>query len=217
MAAWMPHSVEPNGFKVAVVGSGPGGIACADELAKRGYAVTVFEAQSRPGGLLVNGIPSFKLEKSIVERRLDLLRKRGVTFRCGVKVGRDISLLDLRGQFDAVYLAIGAQKPKPLGVPGVDLRGVFDALPFLIQKNVEETPEEPLIDVAGKRVAVLGGGDTAMDCLRTAIRSGAREVICIYRRDLENMPGSRREYLNAVEEGARFMFPHQSDCIVRQR
>ncbi len=198
--------VEPNGFKVAVVGSGPGGFACADELAKRGYAVTVFEAQSRPGGLLVNGIPSFKLEKSIVERRLDLLRKRGVTFRCGVKVGRDISLLDLRGQFDAVYLAIGAQKPKPLGIPGVDLRGVFDALPFLIQKNVEEAPEEPLIDVAGKRVAVLGGGDTAMDCLRTAIRSGAREAICIYRRDLENMPGSRREYLNAVEEGARFMF-----------
>ena len=197
--------VAPNGLKVAIVGSGPGGIACADELAKRGYAVTVFEAQSRPGGLLVNGIPSFKLEKSIVERRLDLLRKRDVTFRCGVKVGRDISLSSLREQFDAVYLAIGAQKPKELKIPGADLRGVFDALPFLIQKNLE-APEEPLIDVAGKRVAVLGGGDTAMDCLRTAIRSGAREVVCIYRRDLENMPGSRREYLNATEEGARFMF-----------
>ena len=141
--------VEPNGFKVAVVGSGPGGMACADELAKRGYAVTVFEAQSRPGGLLVNGIPSFKLEKSIVERRLDLLRKRGVTFRCGVKVGRDISLAALREQFDAVYLAIGAQKPKELKIPGAELRGVFDALPFLIQKNLE-APEEPLIDVAGK-------------------------------------------------------------------
>jgi glutamate synthase (NADPH/NADH) small chain len=196
----------PNGLKVAIVGSGPGGIACADELAQRGYAVTVFEAQSRPGGLLVNGIPSFKLEKSIVERRLDLLRKRGVTFRCGIKIGRDISLSALREQFDAVYLAIGAQKPKPLGIPGADFRGVFDALPFLIQKNVEESPEEPLIDVRGKRVAVLGGGDTAMDCLRTAIRSGAGEAICIYRRDLENMPGSRREYLNAIEEGARFMF-----------
>ncbi|MGH8092386.1 MAG: NAD(P)-dependent oxidoreductase [Chthoniobacterales bacterium] len=196
---------EPNGLKVAIVGSGPGGIACADELARRGYAVTVFEAQSRPGGLLVNGIPSFKLEKSIVERRLDLLRKRAVTFRCGVKVGRDISLSSLRQQFDAVYLAIGAQKPKELKIPGADLRGVFDALPFLIQKNLE-APEEPLIDVRGKHVAVLGGGDTAMDCLRTAIRSGAREAICIYRRDLENMPGSRREYLNAIEEGARFMF-----------
>jgi glutamate synthase (NADPH/NADH) small chain len=198
--------VEPNGFKVAVVGSGPGGLACADELANLGYAVTVFEAQSRAGGLLVNGIPSFKLEKSIVERRLALLRKLGVVFRCGVKVGRDISLSALREQFDALYLAIGAQKPKELKIPGAELRGVFDALPFLIQKNIEPAPNEPLIDVRGKRVAVLGGGDTAMDCLRTAIRSGAREAICIYRRDLENMPGSRREYLNATEEGARFLF-----------
>ncbi len=198
--------VEPNGFKVAVVGSGPGGLACADELAKLGYAVSVFEAQSRAGGLLVNGIPSFKLEKSIVERRLALLRKRGVVFRCGVKVGRDVSLSTLREQFDAVYLAIGAQKPKELKIPGAELRGVFDALPFLIQKNVETASDEPLIEVRGKRVAVLGGGDTAMDCLRTAIRSGACEAICIYRRDLENMPGSRREYLNATEEGARFMF-----------
>jgi glutamate synthase (NADPH/NADH) small chain len=198
---------EANGLKVAVVGSGPGGMACADQLAKLGYAVTIFEAQSRAGGLLVNGIPSFKLEKSVVERRLDLLRKRGVTIRCGVKIGRDVSLSDLRAQFDAVYLAIGAQKPKELEVPGADLRGVFHALPFLIQKNLEETSEGgPPIDVEGKRVAVLGGGDTAMDCLRTALRCGARETICIYRRDLENMPGSRREYVNAVEEGAQFMF-----------
>jgi glutamate synthase (NADPH/NADH) small chain len=114
-------------------------------------------------------------------------------------------LSSLREQFDAVYLAIGAQKPKELDITGADLRGVFHALPFLIQKNLE-TSEEPTINVRGKRVAVLGGGDTAMDCLRTAIRSGARETICIYRRDLENMPGSRREYLNAIEEGAQFMF-----------
>ena len=195
----------PNGLKVAVVGSGPGGMACADELAKLGYAVTIFEAQSRPGGLLVNGIPSFKLEKSVVERRFDLLRRRGVTFRRGIRVGRDVSLSSLREQFDAVYLAIGAQKPKELDIPGADLRGVFHALPFLIQKNLGTSDESP-IDVRGKRVAVLGGGDTAMDCLRTAIRCGAREAICIYRRDLENMPGSRREYVNATEEGARFMF-----------
>ena len=195
----------PNGFNVAVVGSGPGGMACADELAKLGYAVTIFEAQKRPGGLLVNGIPSFKLEKKIVERRFDLLRRRGVAMRCGVTVGRDVQLSSLREKFDAVYLAIGAQKPKELDVPGGDLRGVFHALPFLIQKNVETSDESP-IEVRGKRVAVLGGGDTAMDCLRTAIRCGAREAVCIYRRDLENMPGSRREYLNAVEEGARFMF-----------
>jgi glutamate synthase (NADPH) small chain len=196
----------PNGSKVAIVGSGPGGMACADELAKLGYAVTIFESQSRAGGLLVNGIPSFKLEKPVVERRLDLLRRRGVTIRCGVTVGCDVSLSMLRAQFDAVYLAIGAQKPKPLGIPGADLRGVFPALPFLIQKNLGETSDGPLIDMDGKRVAVLGGGDTAMDCLRTAIRCGAREAICIYRRDLENMPGSRREYFNAMEEGARFMF-----------
>ena len=198
--------VVPNGLKVAVVGSGPGGIACADELSNLGYTVTVFEAQSRPGGLLVNGIPSFKLEKSVVERRLDLLRKRGVTFRCGIKVGRDITLADLRQEFDAIYLGIGAQKPKSIDIPGSHLGRVYHALPFLIQKSLNDRPEGSLIDVAGKRVAVFGGGDTAMDCLRTAIRSGAREAVCIYRRDLDNMPGSRREYANALEEGARFLF-----------
>jgi len=196
----------PNGFKAAVVGSGPGGMACADELANLGYAVTIFEAQTRPGGLLVNGIPSFKLEKKIVERRFDLLRRRGVKIRCGVTVGRDVPLSILREKFDAVYLAIGAQKPKELDIPGAHLRGIFHALPFLIQKNLGDISKSPLIQVRGKRVAVLGGGDTAMDCLRTAIRCRAREAICIYRRDLDNMPGSRREYLNAVEEGARFMF-----------
>jgi len=196
---------SPNGFKVAVVGSGPGGMACADELAKLGYAVTIFEAQTRPGGLLVNGIPSFKLEKRIVDRRFDLLRRRGVLIRCGMTVGRDIPLSSLREKFDAVYLAIGAEKPKELEIPGSGLAGVYHAVPFLIQKNLGTSDELP-IEVRGKRVAVLGGGDTAMDCLRTAIRCGAHEAICIYRRDLENMPGSRREYVNAVEEGAEFMF-----------
>jgi glutamate synthase (NADPH/NADH) small chain len=195
-----------NGLKVAIVGSGPGGIACADQLAKLGYAVTMFESLDRLGGLLVNGIPAFKLNKKIVERRLDILRRRGVQFRCGVAVGRDLPLEALRAEFDAVYLAIGAQKPKALGIHGAELRGVFDALPFLIQKNLGETSKCAPIDVAGKRVAVLGGGDTAMDCLRSALRAGAREAICIYRRDLANMPGSRKEYANAIEEGARFMF-----------
>lgn len=196
-----------NGRKVAVIGSGPGGLACADELAKLGYGVTVLEAQAVPGGLLVNGIPAFKLEKHIVERRIDLLARRGVEFRLGVRVGWDVSLAGLRDKFDAVFLGIGAQKPKPLDVPGAGLAGIVDALPFLIQKNVDS----PLmagapIDVTGKRVAVLGGGDTAMDCLRTALRSGAREAVCLYRRDLANMPGSRKEYANALEEGARFEF-----------
>ena len=199
-------AAAPNGFEVAVVGGGPGGIACADELSKLGYAVTVFEAQKRVGGLLVNGIPSFKLEKRTVERRLDLLKKQGVIFRTGITVGRDVSLSILREQFDAVYLAIGAQKPKALGIPGAELDNVYDALPFLIQKNVGEPSKSASIDVFDKRVAVLGGGDTAMDCLRTAIRCGARETVCIYRRDFENMPGSRKEYYNALEEGAQFIF-----------
>lgn len=196
-----------NGRRVAVVGSGPGGLACADELAKLGYGVTVFESQLIPGGLLVNGIPAFKLEKSVVERRVDLLARRGVEFRLGVKVGWDVSYDALREKYDAIFLGVGAQKPKPLDIPGANLRGIVDALPFLIQKNVDSplVEGEP-IEVRGKRVVVLGGGDTAMDCLRTALRSGAAEVTCVYRRDLANMPGSRKEYYNAVEEGARFLF-----------
>lgn len=196
-----------NGRRVAVVGSGPGGLACADELAKLGYAVTVFESQLIPGGLLVNGIPAFKLEKHTVERRVDMLARRGVEFRLGVRVGWDVSLEGLRERYEAVFLGVGAQKPKPLDLPGANLRGVFDALPFLIPKNVDSPlAEGAAVDVAGKRVVVLGGGDTAMDCLRTALRAGAREVTCVYRRDLANMPGSRKEYANAVEEGARFQF-----------
>lgn len=196
----------PNGFSVAVIGSGPGGLACADELAQRGYAVTVFEALSSAGGLLVNGIPAFKLEKRLVERRVDLLRERGVTFRFGVRVGWDVTLEELRRDFDAVFLGVGAQKPKPLDLPGGDLRGVWPALPFLVQKNVGASPHEEPIEIAGKSVVVLGGGDTAMDCLRTALRGGVRRATCVYRRDLANMPGSRKEYANAIEEGARFEF-----------
>lgn len=200
-------SAPPNGRKVAVIGSGPGGIACADELAKLGYAVTVFETQKIPGGLLVNGIPAFKLEKHIVGRRITLLKKNGVSFRLGVHVGRDVSLTQLRKEFDAVFLGFGAQEPKLVDVPGGDARGIIAALPFLIQKNVPNAGyDEPAIDVRGKRVAVLGGGDTAMDCLRTSLRAGARAAVCLYRRDLANMPGSRKEYYNALEEGAQFEF-----------
>jgi glutamate synthase (NADPH/NADH) small chain len=195
-----------NGFSVAVIGSGPGGIACADELAKMGYTVTVFESQLLPGGLLVNGIPAFKLEKSIVERRVNLLRQRGVKFELGVTVGKDVSLNELLERFDSVFLGIGAQKAKDLDIPGAESKGVFQSLPFLIQKNSALPLEIPEIDVKGKRVVVLGGGDTAMDCLRTSIRCGALEATCVYRRDLANMPGSRKEYANALEEGAKFVF-----------
>jgi glutamate synthase (NADPH/NADH) small chain len=195
------------GRKVAIVGSGPGGLACADELARLGHGVTVYESQMVPGGLLVNGIPAFKLEKHIIARRIALLKRHGVEFRLGVSVGRDVMLADLRAEFEAVFLGVGAQKPKPLALPGDQLRGIVDALPFLTQKNVESPliGGEP-IEVQGRRVVVVGGGDTAMDCLRTALRSGASEAVCVYRRDLANMPGSRKEYANALEEGARFDF-----------
>lgn len=200
-------TAPPNGRRVAIIGSGPGGLACADELAQLGYRVTIFEAQPVPGGLLVNGIPAFKLEKHIVERRIDLLAKNGVEFRLGVHVGRDVPLADLRRDYDAVFLGHGAQKAKPAGVPGEHLAGVVAALPFLIEKNTGSPLFEiPPVDVTGRRVAVLGGGDTAMDCLRTALRAGADSAVCLYRRDFANLPGSRKEFENAVEEGADFRF-----------
>jgi glutamate synthase (NADPH/NADH) small chain len=191
-----------NGLRVAVIGAGPGGLACADELAKFGYEVTVFEALSKAGGLLRYGIPSFKLEKELVDRRINVLLKRGVEFRFGAAVGCDVSFAELRKSYDALFLGIGAQKPRALDIPGADLEGVMQALPFLI-KHIEQGRIGVL---EGKRVVVLGGGDTAMDCLRTAVRCGAAQAVCLYRRDLANMPGSRKEYQNALEEGARFEF-----------
>lgn len=196
----------PNGRRVAVVGSGPAGLACADELAKLGYAVTVFEAQSSPGGLLVNGIPGFKLEKSVVRRRIEILKRRGIIFELNTRIGVDRSFPDLQNNFDAVFLGVGAQKPKSAEIPGEELPGVHGAIPFLIQYNSPAGFRGERIDVRNMRVAVLGGGDTAMDCLRTAIRAGAAQAVCVYRRDLANMPGSRKEYYNAIEEGARFEF-----------
>ncbi len=198
--------LPPNGRKVAVVGAGPGGLACADELAKLGYAVTVFEALDSAGGLLVYGIPSFKLDKTVVARRVDVLYRRGVEFRGHSRLGGDFSLADLQKEFDAVFLGIGAQKPKPLDVPGADLKGVHQAIPFLVQKNLQVAGDSPAIQVQGRRVVVLGGGDTAMDCLRSAVRCGASESVCLYRRDQANMPGSRKEFANAIEEGAKFEF-----------
>lgn len=200
-------AAPPSGLRIAIVGSGPGGIACADELSLAGAAVTIFESQMIAGGLLMNGIPSFKLNKQIVQRRIDILARRGVQFRMGVRVGWEVSLNDLRAEHDAVFLGIGAQKSKPLDLPGDKAEGVSDAIPFLVQYNLDSpSPNASRIDVKGKRVVVLGGGDTAMDCLRTALRSGAKEAVCLYRRDLENMPGNRREFLNAIEEGSQFEF-----------
>jgi glutamate synthase (NADPH/NADH) small chain len=181
-------------------------LACADELSKLGYAVTIFESQLLPGGLLLFGIPAFKLEKEVVDRRVSILRQQGVEFKVGVTVGKDVTLAQLREDFSAVYLGIGALKPKALDCPGADLKNVLQGLPFLAQKNAPIALGLPPVEVKGKRVVVLGGGDSAMDCLRTAIRCGAAEAVCAYRRDLANMPGSRKEYKNALEEGAKFMF-----------
>jgi len=181
-------------------------LACAEEAAKRGYSVTVFDSALVPGGLLVNGTPAFKLDKSIVQRRLDLLKKRGVVFRLGVKLWEDLRLGQLRTEFDAVFLGCDSRKARPLEVPGADLKGVVQALPFLLQKTTPLPLDVPQIDLKGKRVAVLGAGDTAMDCLRAAIRYGAREVTCVYRRDEADIRSTRQEYKNALEEGAKFIF-----------
>lgn len=199
-------TAPPNGRKVAVVGSGPGGLACADDLAKRGYAVTVFDSALVPGGLIVNGTPAFRVERSVVQRRVELLQKRGVTFRLGAQFEKNLSFGELRTGFDAVFLGFDSRKSRPLQIPGADLQGVTQALPFILQKTTSLPLELPHLEVAGKRVLVVGGGDTAMDCLRTAIRCGARQAICVYRRDNADMPCSRHEYENAREEGAHFVF-----------
>jgi glutamate synthase (NADPH/NADH) small chain len=199
-------TAPPNGLKVAVVGSGPGGLACAEELARRGFNVTVLDTELVPGGLLVNGTPAFKLDKTLVHRRLENLRKRGVKFDLGVKLWEEVTLDQLTANFDAVYLGWDARRARTLQIPGVNLRGVFPAVPFLLQKNTPISLDLPPIDVAGKRVIVLGGGDTAMDCLRAAIRYGASKATCIYRREQVDMPCGRHEYENALEEGAEFIF-----------
>lgn len=199
-------TTPPNGRKVAVVGSGPGGLACAEQLAKKGYAVTVFDSEVIPGGLLVNNVPAFKLDKSILQRRLDLLKQRGVVFRLGIKLWQDVPLSQLRADFDAVFLGWDSRRARPLNVPGANLKGVVQAVPFLLQKTTPLPLDLPKIDITGQRVVVIGAGDTAMDCLRAAVRYGASEVICVYRRDEPDMPCGRQEYKNAVEEGARFVF-----------
>jgi len=201
-----PATAAATGRRVAIAGSNPGALACADELARRGHAVTIFDADLTPGGLQVHGIPAFKLEQSVAQRRLDVLRRRGVEFRLGVSLDGNLTLAELQAQFDAVYLGLGARRARPLNVPGADLKGVVPALPFIIQKNSTVALEMPPLDVTRRRVVVLGGGDTALDCARTAVRAGALETVVVYRRDADSMPASRRDYDDALEEGVRFIF-----------
>ena len=195
---------------VGIVGGGPGGLAAADALRRMGYKVTVYDRHDRMGGLLIYGIPGFKLDKSVVERRTKLLAEGGVELKTGVEIGRDLSFAELRARHDAVLIATGVYKARALGVPGDSLSGVHAALDYLIASNKvglgDTVPayEDGTLNAAGKDVVVIGGGDTAMDCVRTAIRQGAKSVKCLYRRDRANMPGSQREVANAEEEGVSF-------------
>ena len=216
---WRPDlsHVEPTGKRVAIVGAGPAGLACADVLARHGVEPVVFDRNTRIGGLLTWGIPPFKLEKHVVETRREVLEGMGVSFRLGVEVGQDLAFDDLVDEFDAVFLGLGTYRYVQGGFPGEDLNGVVESLPFLIG-NVHRVlgssdARFPYIDVEGKRVVVLGGGDTAMDCVRTSIRQGAFSVTCAYRRDEANMPGSRREVKNARDEGVEFLFNRQPVAI----
>ena len=219
-AGWRPDMshVRPTGKRVAVVGAGPAGLACADILVRNGVEPVVYDRYSKIGGLLTFGIPPFKLEKEVVERRRELLEEMGVRFVLGTEIGRDVAFDDLLAEHDAVFLGMGTYTSVRGGFPGEDLPGVHEALPYLISNiNRElglETDAARFIDMRGRRVVVLGGGDTGMDCNRTAIRQGAESVTCTYRRDEDNMPGSRRDYKNSREEGVEFVFNAQPFEIV---
>ena len=217
----IPRIAPSTGKRVAVIGAGPAGLTVAEELAKKGHACTVFDAWPQPGGLLLYGIPSFKMDKTIVDEKVAFLAKLGVEFQPNTVVGEDVTIDGLFDKgFDAVFLGYGATRETPLPIPGQgldgdyevagnELDGVYWAMDFLVRANVppEKLPERMRKPVeVGKRVAVIGGGDTAMDCLRTAIRLGAEQVTCVYRRSEAEMPGRAAERENAGEEGARFHF-----------
>ncbi len=214
--AWKEGWVRPvrpfreHSESVGIIGAGPAGLAAAEALRQEGYQVTVYDRYDRIGGLLIYGIPNFKLEKDVVLRRAVHLQESGVTFVRNFEVGRDASLADLRDHHDRVLIATGVYKARNLDCPGADTQGVVVAMDYLTASNRkglgDEVPDfdNGALNAAGKTVIVVGGGDTAMDCVRTAIRQGADKVTCLYRRDRENMPGSAREVKNAEEEGIHF-------------
>ena len=209
-----PIQLEKNQVRnesIGIIGSGPAGLAAADELRKKGYGITIYDRYDRAGGLLIYGIPNFKLEKNIVERRIKYLEESGIKFHLNVNIGKDISFQEIRKKHEAILIATGVYKPRKLDVK-TNYPNIHPALDFLTASNKKglgdkvELFDDGTLNAEGKDVIVIGGGDTAMDCVRTSVRQNAKSVKCLYRRDRENMPGSTREVLNAEEEGVEFIW-----------
>ncbi|MFL2552256.1 MAG: FAD-dependent oxidoreductase [Gammaproteobacteria bacterium] len=210
---WKPDisNIKKNKYKIGIIGAGPAGLACADVLVRNGFNPIIYDKYEEIGGLLTFGIPPFKLEKEIVKQRRKILEEMGVKFVLNTDIGKDISFEKFKSMFDAVFLGMGTYTYMKGGFPGEDLKNVYDSLPYLNSniRNVMKTRDNEFINLKDKTVMVLGGGDTAMDCNRTALRQGAKKVFCAYRRDEYNMPGSKREVKNSKEEGIDFLWNMQ--------